>query len=263
MKRELIEIFVNNYNPTFIKHWTANLDIQVCADAYAVITYITEYFTKSENELTFKLRDIFNQTKNKGALHCKSELKKTYIAQREISICEAVYRLLPQLLMKNSNITCKFLNSDLPSKRSCLLKNVKNMKGHINAPTIQLAERAGEFIKVQSAHDKYSMRPLAISQLVFAQFIMLYEKCYKLPKKISFVNGISLQKSIVKNLFDDSNLPKLIQLSDNIIFVSKNRHSVLRFHKYDEMNQQFEFAYSQMMMFLPWRNEEEDLFFIF
>ena len=26
------------------------------------------------------------------------------------------------------------------------------------------------------------------------------------------------------------------------------------------MNQQFEFAYSQMMMFLPWRNEEEDLF---
>ena len=260
LKRNLSEIFVNNYNPTFLKLWNANMDIQICTDAYAVLTYITEYFTKGESELTFKLRDVFNQSKNKGERQCKKELKQTYIAQREISICEAIYRLLPQLLMKNSNITCKFLNSSLPDKRPCLLKNVKNIKGKTDAPTIQLTERTGEFVKVQSAHDKYCMRPWPLSNLVFAQFVILYTNCYKLPKKIRFVNGISQQISNVKNLIDESDLPKYIQLFDNTIMVSKNHHSVLRFHKYNQLKEQFQYAYSQIMMFSSWRNEENDLF---
>jgi hypothetical protein len=42
--------------------------------------------------------------------------------------------------------------------------------------------------------------------------------------------------------------------------ISKNRHNVLRFHKYNELSQKLEHAYSQMLMYLPWRNEENDLF---
>ena len=42
--------------------------------------------------------------------------------------------------------------------------------------------------------------------------------------------------------------------------VSKNRHSVLRFHKYSKLNQKMEHSYSQLMMYMPWRNEELDLF---
>ena len=38
LKRKVNEIWVNNYNPHFMKVWGANMDIQFCMDTYAVIT---------------------------------------------------------------------------------------------------------------------------------------------------------------------------------------------------------------------------------
>ena len=46
LKRKPNEMWVNNYNPHFMKAWRANIDIQFCMDSYAVITYISDYLTK-------------------------------------------------------------------------------------------------------------------------------------------------------------------------------------------------------------------------
>ena len=35
------EMWVNNYNPEWIKAWDGNMDIQLCLDFYAIVTYIT------------------------------------------------------------------------------------------------------------------------------------------------------------------------------------------------------------------------------
>ena len=45
LKRKPNEMWVNNYNPHFMKAWQANHDIQFCMDSYAVLTYITDYLT--------------------------------------------------------------------------------------------------------------------------------------------------------------------------------------------------------------------------
>ena len=49
LKRTPQEIYINNYNPEMIKAWNGNMDIQVCLDFFAVITYITDYYTKDES----------------------------------------------------------------------------------------------------------------------------------------------------------------------------------------------------------------------
>ena len=46
LKRDIDEIFVNSYNAEWILAWNGNIDLQICLDFFAVITYITEYFTK-------------------------------------------------------------------------------------------------------------------------------------------------------------------------------------------------------------------------
>ena len=46
LERDISEMFVNSYNPEWARAWNGNHDIQLCLDYYAVITYITEYFTK-------------------------------------------------------------------------------------------------------------------------------------------------------------------------------------------------------------------------
>ena len=259
LKRSISEIFINNYNATFLEAWNANMDIQMCTDSYAVITYICDYFTKSENNLTTKLHDVFKETKILGERESKFCLKNTYLAQREISICEAIYRLFPSLLMKNSNITTVFLNSNIPNERACFMKNVKNFPNQsIEGQSIQLQGHEGEFIKLKSIHDKYSIRPKKLN-ITLAQFTILYIKCNSLPKNIKMNDDCSDKNCKILNIFDESPLPRYIKLKDKTFMKARPRHIVLRFHKFDELSNSFSFAYSNMLMYLPWFCEENDL----
>ena len=49
LKRDVDEIFVNNYNSEWIFNWSANMDIQFCFDYFAIITYISDYYGKDDS----------------------------------------------------------------------------------------------------------------------------------------------------------------------------------------------------------------------
>ena len=46
LRRDIDEIFINNYNKEWIEAWDANHDIAPVYDYFGIITYITDYFTK-------------------------------------------------------------------------------------------------------------------------------------------------------------------------------------------------------------------------
>ena len=48
MARDIDELWVNSYNPEITRAWNGNTDFQICLDFYAIITYITEYYTKDD-----------------------------------------------------------------------------------------------------------------------------------------------------------------------------------------------------------------------
>ena len=48
-KRDINEIYVNNYNKEWIINWNANTDLQLCLDYYGLITYISDYFCKDDS----------------------------------------------------------------------------------------------------------------------------------------------------------------------------------------------------------------------
>ena len=37
---------VNSYNPEITRAWDGNTDFQICLDLFAIVTYITEYYSK-------------------------------------------------------------------------------------------------------------------------------------------------------------------------------------------------------------------------
>ena len=45
MQRDLDEVMVNSFNPEWAGTWDGNTDVHPTLDFFAVITYITEYFT--------------------------------------------------------------------------------------------------------------------------------------------------------------------------------------------------------------------------
>ena len=50
-ERDVDEIYVNNYNPEWIQSWNANMDLQICLDFFAIVTYISDYYSKDDSAL--------------------------------------------------------------------------------------------------------------------------------------------------------------------------------------------------------------------
>ena len=66
MKRDPKEAYINNYNPEWIKAWDGNMDISVCLDYFAIITYITDYYTKTESGVTKAINAAVKASKERG-----------------------------------------------------------------------------------------------------------------------------------------------------------------------------------------------------
>ena len=117
LKRKVSDRFVNNFNEDFQKHWNANTDIQICLDSFAVVTYITDYLTKSDNNLTKTLITALKEKRGADRFDLLNHLKRTYFKSKQTCICEAAYRLIPGLDLKGSSLSCMFVASGFPHKR--------------------------------------------------------------------------------------------------------------------------------------------------
>ena len=64
LARDIDELYVNNYDPEWVLAWDGNIDKQPCFDFFAVVTYITEYFTNNISGAGFQADQRFA---NKGS----------------------------------------------------------------------------------------------------------------------------------------------------------------------------------------------------
>ena len=106
-KRNLQKRYVNCYNKEWIKTLNGNMDIQVCLDYFAVITYATDYVSKDDNTLT--------QVLLKAAKHCKLEtarnrmktIKDTFLTHRQMGEAEVYHRIFQQAFQRTGPILCR------------------------------------------------------------------------------------------------------------------------------------------------------------
>lgn len=201
LERKPDEIWINNYNPQFMTAWTANMDIQFCTDSYAVITYITDYLTKSDAGLTKELRNALNETKSCNNFEQLNHLKMIYFKNKQVSVAEATYRLIRGLDLKKSNTASIYLATGYPRNRSTFFKpalskdksvDVSNLNDEEepldetdgNTP-IALEGRQGFYKEVETIHSKYSQRPKILNDICLAQFATSYSytKADRIPRK--------------------------------------------------------------------------------
>ena len=65
-KRDIDECYVNNYNPEWILNWNANMDLQLCLDYYAVITYISDYYSKDDSGTMGHIKEALKKAGNES-----------------------------------------------------------------------------------------------------------------------------------------------------------------------------------------------------
>ena len=109
MARDIDETYINNYNPEWIQAWDANMDISLCFDFFAVIVYITEYFTKDESGTSNLLKIAAKHCSEMSSTDQKRCIKNVFLKNRQMGISEAFMKLLPENKLKDSSIGTEFL----------------------------------------------------------------------------------------------------------------------------------------------------------
>ena len=112
------EIYINSYNIEWIRAWDDNMDIQVVLDYFAVITYVTDYYAKDDSGTMEVIKAALEQTNTHDLKEKMRTISNIFMTHRQMGEAEAVYRLLPSMTLKKSNVTCQWVSLGTKDERS-------------------------------------------------------------------------------------------------------------------------------------------------
>ena len=262
LKRKVKEMRINPFNENILLAWKANLDIQIVLEPYGCASYIVGYISKSQRGMSAQL-DAAAKEARRGNLDLKKQVRhigNVFSNCVEVSAQEAVYLDLQMPLTKCTR-DIVFINTSVPEERIFLLK-----------PKAVLDELPAESTDVESENviQRYSKRPRQLGKLCLADYVskvdVTYPKGNKFSEKVddtndddSFVNSSGDESD---DSFDDNS-----SQSSDLLFEAKNGTKykkrkvprIIRYVRYNRKRDPENYFREQLMLFVPWRNEQKDL----
>ena len=262
LKRKVKEMRINPFNENILLAWKANLDIQIVLEPYGCATYIVGYISKSQRGMSAQLEAAAKEAR-RGNLDLKKQVRhigNVFSNCVEVSAQEAVYLDL-QIPLTKCTRDIVFINTSIPEERIFLLK-----------PKAALDELPAESTDVESENviQRYSKRPRQLGNLCLADYVskvdVTYPKGNKFSEKVDDTND---DDSFVNSSGDESD----VSLDDNnsqssdLLFEAKNGTKykkrkvprIIRYVKYNRKRDPENYFREQLMLFVPWRNEQKDL----
>ena len=123
-KRDLDEIMVNSYNKEWMECWDGNMDLTFCFDFFGIITYMTEYFVKDETKTMEAIKAVLKSNPTDDTKEKMKVIANAFMVSRQIGESEGFYKLMPDLLLKNSNVTCVWLTLEDPATKMKRMRRV-------------------------------------------------------------------------------------------------------------------------------------------
>ena len=262
LKRKIKEMRINLFSENILLAWKANLDIQIVLEPYGCASYIVGYISKSQRGMSAQL-DAAAKEARKGNFDLKKQVRhigNVFSNCVEVSAQEAVYLDL-QIPLTRCTRDIVFVNTSVPEERIFLLK-----------PKAVLDELPAESTEVESDNiiQRYSKRPRQLSKFCLADYVskvdIIYPKGNKFPEKVNDKNDDDSCDSSSSNESEDSLDDGNIQSSD-LMYKAKNGTKykkrkvprVIRYVQYNKKKDPENYFREQLMLFVPWRNEQKDL----
>ena len=236
LRRKPNECSINNYNPSVMLAWQANMDIQFVLNAYACVMYVASYIMKTERSMGELLKHVAAESRTD---ELKMQLRKVgsaFLTQRELSAQGAVYRLL-SIPMKQLSRSVVFVNTNPKHEQIAVLKS--------NESLIQLDDNDTNVFQ-KSLIDRYQHRPQVLQSMCLAEFAALYvvkyehddSKCDALPDSESETTSTQ------------------ITLIDGFGKMNKRRvEAVIRFRKYNKDSEPSNWYRAKLMLYYLWYNQ--------
>ena len=107
LKKKPNSCFINNYFDVGSNSWHANIDIQLVFDKYKTVTYIYQYFPKTEDQFSMAMKQAAKEA-FKNNMHHNDTIKAiaiVYSSNREYPIQEAGYMPCSARIQANENLS--------------------------------------------------------------------------------------------------------------------------------------------------------------
>ena len=262
LERKTKDMRINLFNEGILCAWKANLDIQIVLEPYGCASYIVGYISKSQRGMSAQL-DAAAKEARKGNLDLKKQVRhigNVFSNCVEVSAQEAVYLDL-QIPLTKCTRDIVFVNTSVPEERIFLLK-----------PKAALDELPAESTDVESDNviQRYSKRPKQLSKYCLADYVskvdIIYPKGNKVPEKVYDKNdddqGDSSSSNESEDSLDDDNSQGsdlLYKTKNGIKYKKRKVPRIIRYVKYNKKKDPENYFREQLMLFVPWRNEQKDL----
>ena len=267
LKRAPNEMRVNLFNVNILLTWKANLDIQIVLEPYGCASYVVGYISKSQRGMSALLEAAAKEARKENP-DIKKQVRhigNVFSNSVEVVAQEAVYLALQIPLTKGTREVV-YINTCASRERVFLLK-----------PKAVLDELPAESTNIESDNivQRYSKRPRQLQRFCLADYVskvdVVYPKGNKLPETIEYRNddSISDENSSDENSEDEEMVENGNTASD-LIHIAKNETKykyrkvpkVIRYVRYNQTKDPENYYREQLMLFMPWRNEQKDLLYL-
>ena len=266
LKRCMNEIFTNSYMKHFVHMWKANHDIQYVLDPYSCVVYICDYLIKSNKGMSELLERAAKEARE-GNMDVKQSVRhigNKFLNCTEISEQECAFDLL-ELPITQSSVKVEFISTCSPDERVFIAKSEDILKSM--DPQSQDIKQAGNI-------DRYASRPKKLEDLCLADFVSMIDMHYIYKQQDSDGNSsVDESEDSDNELAEEQN-----EISDDALYIKlksillikigrskqmklRRKRKVLRFVNYKYQTDAENYCREKLMLYIPWRNELEDLFF--
>ena len=150
------------------------MDIQVVLDYFAVITYVTDYYAKDDTGTLEVIRAALAQTNTSDLRERMKIISNVFLTHRQMGEAEAVYRLLPSMTLKKSNVACQWVSLGIKEERSSRWRKATEEDIEAGRPVEELNGHAGHWYEQPDMWSKYLRRSEDIENMCFAQFAKMF-----------------------------------------------------------------------------------------
>ena len=284
LRRDLDEIYINAYNPEWLRAWNGNIDFSPTFDFFEVITYITEYFTKDESGTVEAIKQVLESNPDDNTKEKMKKVATTFLSHRQIGEAEAFYKLLPDLNLKNSNVTCQWVHLGKKNERYIRMKKAdENEKENKNL--IKLEGLEGDWYEQPDILGKYKRRDDRLEGICYSHYGRMIRSGGKMANAEN-----EHDKGIDEEYYEDEDdvqeldgkdedpnkkfhyiitekdglgeeIPQYTKLKnpmpkENPIQCKRTFPAALRFHKTKQDHNPHKFFLSELLLYIPFIDEE-------
>ncbi|MFN7491091.1 MAG: DUF6570 domain-containing protein [Chryseotalea sp.] len=297
-KRTSYDIMMNPYNLDILMRHRGNMDIQFIPDPYGLIMYVTSYMMKSNAVMSRVLHtaaDEITKRKNMTIRQRLNVIAGKFQNCAEMSAQEAVYHLLSMPVAKASR-EVTFIMTFRQEQRYSMLKSKENLelvcRKNPNSMDIYIAGIIEHYIARPEEFEKMCLAEF----VAWYDFVsctrykrIMSTNAYEImPNEQDDMNddnyddiyldvGDASQTSTGSNASvspdenEDCMTKKRQKLCDKTYYpigfgnkpqgyvTRREQFKILRFRRFNREKQPQEYYREQLMLFLPWRNEQQEI----